>query len=117
MAAKRTEKINALIAQELGRIIAREVEFEKGTLVTINEVRTSGDLKHASVFITIYPDARRGSAFTLLKKRAPYLQHLLNESLPVQHVPHLSFRIDEPEKQEPSPEEEVEAILSQLKRE
>jgi ribosome-binding factor A len=115
MAAKRIDKLNALVAQELGRIIAREMEFEHGTLVTIMRVKTSDDLKHASVFITIYPDTRRGGALTLLKKRAPYLQHLLNESLAIQQVPHLRFLIESEDPDAPSEvEQEVERILNTL---
>jgi len=117
MAANRLDKINTVIAQELGKIIAREVEFEQGTLATITRVETTSDLKHADVFITIYPDTRRGTAFTILKTRAPYLQYLLNEAIPVQHVPHLSFKIEEAKKHEPGPEEEVEALLAQIKKE
>ncbi|MBI2484463.1 30S ribosome-binding factor RbfA [Candidatus Uhrbacteria bacterium] len=115
MAAKRIDKLNTLIAQELAKIISREVEFELGTLTTITRVKTSDDLKYASVFITIYPDARRGSALTLLKKRRPYLQHLLNESIPLQHVPHLRFLIESEDPDAPSEvEQEVERILDTL---
>lgn len=116
MAENRIAKINELIQQELGKILIKEVEFPVGTIVTITRVKTDADVRHAIVYMAAYPDGHRGSSLAILEKKAPHLQHLLNKTLVMQHVPRIRFVLDT---EEPilSAEEEIEEILRTLKKE
>ncbi len=116
MAENRIAKIDELIRQELGKILIKEVEFPLGTIVTITRVKTDGDVRHAIIYMAVYPDGHRGSALKIVTKKASRLQHLLNRTLAMQHVPRLRFVLDTGESVF-SAEEEVEEIFRKLQKE
>ncbi|MBI2448033.1 30S ribosome-binding factor RbfA [Candidatus Microgenomates bacterium] len=91
----RIEKVNELISQELGRIIQEEIEFEPGVMATIMRTDTSETLENATVYISIFPEAKRGSAIGLLNEKIGDLQKLLNRRLFLRFVPKILFKIDD----------------------
>ena len=114
----RVIKVNELIRQELGKIFAREIELPPDTFVTIIEVVTDADLRHARVSIGIIPDSVQSEVFKILKKQRKDIQHLLNRTLNMQHVPQLHYRIhsaDDEKQGREKEEDEVEKIFDILK--
>jgi len=66
----RIEKVNQLVKEEVGKIILRDLDVSKNTLLTITSTKTSSDLKHATVFIsTIDKEKAKSALFELEKKR------------------------------------------------
>jgi ribosome-binding factor A len=51
----RTERIGAELQRELASVLREEVRDPRLTLITVQEVRVSGDLAHAKVFFTCFP--------------------------------------------------------------
>jgi ribosome-binding factor A len=94
---QRTDRVNELVRQELGRIIAEEIELPPESLVTITKVMTSPDIKSSRVLITILPDRLRGSILEILKKNQHHLHKILTGSLKTKFIPNLLFSIDEQE--------------------
>ncbi len=90
----RIEKVNELIKKELGMIFVKHLEFPKGNLVTVTRIKTEPDMKNAIVFLSVFPFERSPEILTLIKRRMPYIQSLLNHTLSMKFVPHLQYKID-----------------------
>ena len=109
--ARRVEKVNVLIREVIAGIIAREVSFPEGTLVTVTRVAASHDLYYATVFVSVLGGGAEAAvlAFTELEKETGAVQHLLNRALRMRPVPKITFAIDVEEKRR----ERVERILGE----
>ncbi|MDP3980891.1 MAG: 30S ribosome-binding factor RbfA [Chlamydiota bacterium] len=90
----RHERVDDLIEKELSLIIAKEVEFNPGVLVSITEVSVSKKLDRAEVYVSTLPDAKAEEAVRLLNSRVPFLQHLLLKKLNIRPLPDLHFIVD-----------------------
>lgn len=113
----RIAQINELIAQELGKIIIREVEFPNHAVVTITKVVTETDLSRAAIYIAVRPDEEKDACVKLLRKNGGHLQRLLIRAVSMNHVPRIAFRHyagSEAEKQERE-EHEMEHVLDLIK--
>ena len=79
----------------MGELINREVSFG-GTLVTVQQVDITGDLKHAHVFISVMGSEEQAkAAFAKLHANRVNLQHLLSKRVVLKFTPHLHFKIDD----------------------
>ncbi len=90
-------KINELISQELSELIARDDDLPTGVMITITDVRTSGDLGYCDVTCSILPDERRADALAFLTEHAGRFRSALARTLVTRTVPQLRFRIDKRE--------------------
>lgn len=91
----RMEKVDELLAQQLGQIIISELELPKGAIVTITKVKTSPDLKNARVYLSVLPQSEQKPVMSLLINQAYEFQKILNERLTLRNTPKLRFFIDE----------------------
>ncbi|MFH0831082.1 MAG: ribosome-binding factor A, partial [Parcubacteria group bacterium] len=73
---------------------------------------TSPDLRYATVYISVLPALRGPSTLASLKRRLPYIQHLLNQQLVLHHIPRLSLALDPGEQHARA----IEKVLAQEKR-
>lgn len=94
MPTKRIDKVNELLRREVSALFARELEFPLGTVVTITSVETESRLEHATVLVSIYPSDKKDATLTLIHRRAPFIQSLLNRRLHMHHVPELRYAYD-----------------------
>ena len=90
----RLPRVNELIKRELGDLLRREISFP-AKLVTIQQVDTTPDLKHAHVFVSIIgtEDETRASMAKLHEARS-HLQHEISRRVILKYTPHLHFRLD-----------------------
>lgn len=109
--AGRMEKVDELIAQQLGQIIVSEIELPKGVIVTITNIKTSPDLKHARVYLSVLPEEYQREAMALLINNIYEFQKILNDKLTLRSIPKLRFVIDDSGKQAAS----IEELLDNLK--
>jgi len=112
MPSKRLKQINALIKDELGAIILKEVEFPSGYLVTISKVETSADLKYAAVWLSILPTKFQLEAKNILTKQKGNLQKILNTRSKTRNTPQIQFKIDESEERA----ERISRLLDTIKK-
>lgn len=105
------EKVDELIAQQLGQIIVAEVEFPLGAIVTITKVKTSPDLKNAKVYLSVLPEADQKQVMSLLINNAYEFQRILNDRLTLRNTPRLKFFIDDTGQKAV----EIEKLLDNLK--
>lgn len=108
----RLEQINELIRHELSKLLLTEFEFPKNCLVTITQVETSKDLRHAKIWVSIIPVQYTKKILDKLNSNLGHLQFLLNKKLVMRPLPRLRFVIDETENKASN----LEAILDRIKK-
>jgi ribosome-binding factor A len=93
---QRTERIDALLREEIGAILGREVADPAVGFVTVTDVETAPDLSHAQVWVSLIgqPDERAVS-LTALRRAMPYVRHLLGSRVRLRRIPELHVRLDE----------------------
>ena len=90
----RSERVQELIRRELGGIIEREVEFPPSTLVTITDVAVDKKLMHATVRVSVIPQAEEEAVLAALGRRAGGLQRILLKKINIKPMPRISFAPD-----------------------
>lgn len=92
----RIERVNHLIRQEISDLLRREVKDPRlGSLVSITEVVTSPDLKHAKVFVScIGDDEEKKEILNALVAASGFIHNELAKRLRLRHIPVLDFRWD-----------------------
>jgi len=110
--AKRIEKVNSLLEQEIGKIILREFYFP-GVMITLTRVEAASNLFEAKVYISAYPDAKLDEIVGILNKSVARIQHEINEKLRMRPVPRIRFIKDK----DMATSGRVEELLNQLKKE
>jgi ribosome-binding factor A len=91
--SRRVEKLNKLLAHEVGDIFLTELDLPPDVIVTIMGVDTSPDLHYADILISIIPANRSGSVLSLLRKKIYKIQKTLDRRLAMRPVPKLRFSI------------------------
>lgn len=105
-------KVNELLRQELGQILLKEEEFGLGVLTTILEVKTSPDLRQATVIFSVWPDNKGSSILKKLNTHIWHLQQLLNKRLKIHPVPKIRFTLNTDE----ATSQEIETLIEEVKQ-
>ncbi|MES2208836.1 MAG: 30S ribosome-binding factor RbfA [Chloroflexota bacterium] len=93
---QRTDRIDELIRQEIGEIIAREISDPRIGFVTITDVETTRDLSHAKVSASfIGTAAERALALAALGHAMPFIRHELGKRLRIRRIPELHLQADD----------------------
>lgn len=107
----RIQKVSNLLKEEIAKIIERDFDFPKNSLVTVTSIEISVDNYYAKVFISIIsPHPAR--VLEILQKNVYIIQQMLNRSVRMRPVPKITFAIDRKELRR----ESVERSLSHLKQ-
>ena len=96
MPSHRLQRVRELLKREIGEVIRREIPVSEAGLVSVNDVDPAGDLKSATVFISILGNAdqqKRGLA--LLTEHRPRIQGLVARGVVLKYTPTLRFVIDD----------------------
>lgn len=91
--SRRIEQVNELLRAEISNILEREKPLENG-LITITYVKTSADLKNATVGISVLPEQLSGTALRQLKRISGEIAKELNKKLRIQFIPKFRWEID-----------------------
>lgn len=89
---KIANQIKELAAEFLGR------ENNRTSLITVTSCNTSPDLKKATVFITVLPDAKETSALEFAKRKRKEIREFVKEKMKIKIIPFLDIQIDQGEK-------------------
>lgn len=65
-----------------------------GVSVTVTEVRVSPDLRNATVFVMPLGGEQTDEVVEALDRAAPFLRHLIGQSMAMKYLPALSFVAD-----------------------
>jgi ribosome-binding factor A len=92
----RLQRVRELLKREIGEAIRREFEVSECGLISVNDVDVAGDLKSATVFVSILgnPDQQK-RGFQMLDLHRVRLQGLVGRAVVLKYTPTLKFLIDD----------------------
>ncbi len=93
--SKRTEQVSELLREEINKIIIKDFEPPRGSLISVSEVSVSPDLKNATAYLSIIPQDQLGTGLKIMKKFGSHVQRELNKALFIRQVPKVHWAIDE----------------------
>jgi ribosome-binding factor A len=89
-------RVNESVRAVLSEAISRDLLDPRIGFVTVTTVKTSPDLRHARVGVSVLGDeAARQATLDGLRSAHGYLQSLLASQLTLKHTPTLSFEYDD----------------------
>lgn len=92
----RTDRIDELLRQEIGGILARDVQDPRIGFVTITDVETAPDLSTARVWVSVIGQpAEREQTIKALQRAMPFVRHELNSKIRLRRIPELQIRADD----------------------
>jgi ribosome-binding factor A len=94
--SQRTDRVDELLRQEIGAIVARDVADPRVGFATITKVETTRDLSHAKVWISVIGQpAERQATVAALGRAMPFVRHELGKTLRIRRIPDLHVHLDE----------------------
>ena len=96
MPSLRLQRVRELLKREIGEAIRREFHVSECGLISVNDVDVAGDLKSATVFISILGNAdQQKRGFHMLTDQRVRLQNLVGRSVVLKYTPTLKFVFDD----------------------
>ena len=99
MAIERLKKLNDLLRDEVGKILKSELELDNETFITVVRADVSPTLEHATIWISVFPESKRGTVLQKINHKIYFLQQILNKRLKMRPVPKIRFEIDKTEEE------------------
>ncbi len=96
MSTGRMRRVDEAIRQVIGEAVAGELKDPRVGFVTVTDVRTSADLSHARVYVSVLGDEpRREATLEGLRSAHGYLQGRVASELHLKRTPTLAFAYDD----------------------
>jgi len=93
---QRTDRIDQLLRQEIGEILARDIQDPRIGFVTITDVETAPDLSTARVWVSVIGQpAEREQTLKALERALPFVRHELGSRVRLRRIPELHLRADD----------------------
>ncbi len=91
----RMTRVNELIQREIANLLEKMIERHSGVLVSVTEVITTPDLKHAKVYISVMgsPEQKR-NYFKNVEKHRVLIQSAIASHIKIKYTPVLHFTQD-----------------------
>lgn len=94
--SQRTERVDELLRQEIGALLAKEVADPRIGFATITDVETSPDLRHAKVWVSVIGQkGDRDETLRALQSAMPFIRHELGRRLRIKRIPDLHVHLDD----------------------
>src|SRR5947209_4341147 len=92
----RMRRVDEAVRSVLSDAIAKDLKDPRVGFVTVTGVKTSPDLRHARVYVSVLGDEQvRAQSLAGLRSAHGYLQGVLAAQLTLKHTPTLTFEYDE----------------------
>jgi ribosome-binding factor A len=92
----RMRRVDEAVRAVLSDAIAKDLQDPRVGFVTVTGVKTSPDLRHARVYVSVLGDERaRADSLAGLKSAHGFLQGRVAAELSLKHTPMLVFEYDE----------------------
>jgi len=96
MPSLRLQRVRELLKREIGEAVRREFHVSEAGLITVNDVDVAGDLKSATVFISILGNAdQQKRGFQLLNEHRVRIQGFIGRAVVLKYTPRLKFAFDD----------------------
>jgi len=113
MDERRTLRVSEAVREELGEIIAFEMQDPRVLDVDVTEVHVSPDGRHAHIKVAVRgEDRQQKEALDALDHARHYLRHELGVRLTLRHVPELHFERD----RNPDADSRIDFLLRRAKK-
>jgi ribosome-binding factor A len=94
--SQRIDRVDELLRQEIGALLAKEVADPRIGFATITDVETSPDLRHAKVWVSVIGEkADRDETVRALQQAMGYIRRELGQRLRIRRIPELHVRVDD----------------------
>lgn len=96
MSSDRLRRVDEAIRQVIGDALAGEIKDPRVGFVTVTDVKTSPDLRHAHVYVSVLGDQRRREdSLAGLRSAHGFLQRRIAQELRLKSTPTLQFHYDQ----------------------
>ena len=96
MSSHRLLRVREMLKREIGESIRRELPVDQAGLVTVNDVDVTGDLKNATVFISVFGTTeQKKHGLELLQKNRALIQSHVSKNVIMKYTPVLKFVTDD----------------------
>ncbi|HXC45377.1 MAG TPA: 30S ribosome-binding factor RbfA [Solirubrobacteraceae bacterium] len=96
MSTERMRRVDEAIRQVIGEALASDLKDPRVGFVTVTDVKTSADLSHARVYVSVLGEAHtREETLQGLSSAHGYLQRRIGTELHLKRTPTLDFSYDE----------------------
>jgi ribosome-binding factor A len=96
MASDRLRRVDEAVRQVLSDAVTGDLKDPRVGFVTVTAVRTTPDLRHARVFVSVLGDtAQREATLDGLRSAHGFLQRRVAGELRLKHTPTLAFEYDD----------------------
>jgi len=96
MASGRMRRVDEAVRAVLTDAISKDLKDPRVGFVTVTAVKTSSDLRHARVYVSVLGDEPvRADSLEGLRSAHGYLQGAIARQLTLRHTPALTFEYDE----------------------
>ena len=94
---RRTDRVNGLLRQEISQLVSRDLSDPRlSGVVSITQVDTTGDLRHARVFISVLGTTeKKEQVLKGIHSASGFIRRELKGRLSLKFVPELSFQLDQ----------------------
>ncbi len=94
--SQRTERVDELLRQEIGALLAKEIGDPRIGFATITDVETTPDLRHAKVWVSVIGQkGDRDETLRALRAAMPFIRHELGKRLRIRRIPDLHVHLDD----------------------
>ncbi len=95
MASGRMRRVDEAVRAVLSDAIASDLQDPRVGFVTVTGVKTSSDLRHARVYVSVLGDEpTRAASLEGLRSAHGFLQGVIASELTLKHTPMLTFEYD-----------------------
>jgi ribosome-binding factor A len=96
MPSGRMRRVDEAVRAVLSDAISKNLQDPRVGFVTVTAVKTSPDLRHARVYVSVLgDDARRADSLAGLRSARGFLQGRVATELTLKHTPTIAFEYDE----------------------
>lgn len=92
----RREKLEELVRKLAAQFI--QTESNRTSLITVTRTVVSEDQKHATIFVTVFPETGERAAIEFLKRKRSEFREYLKSHARARAIPTVDFEIDIGEK-------------------
>ena len=91
---RRTARVDELVRERVAEIV-REIKDPRVGFLTVMDVQTSPDLRHARVYVSVLgDDAEKDETLEALRHASGWVQSRLGEGLRLKYIPRIHFVLD-----------------------
>lgn len=92
----RANRVGEQMKKELGEIITRKIKDPRVGFVTITEVKVTGDLQQAIIYISVLgSDEEKEATLKGLTKATGFIRAEIGQRIRLRKTPEISFEFDE----------------------